>query len=215
MLTDKERASITDFYGRQIETMAAERIRRFLTDKSIGFVELGNERGFLDVEIQERSTNISVQIDLYQVNGLPDAIKIKRLDSSIVPGSVIESFNRHIWYSRYCLTDIHAVSFSIADRDTFGLYIEGYVDDSWDNSISAWELYEANGNLICSLIKWNEEWRCKEGLITNEDFGGPILPPPYTPNLVAESSSPIWIESYGGFWVLPVWSENEVRIIEP
>jgi hypothetical protein len=64
------------------------------------------------------------------------------------------------------------------------------------------------------LIREEDEWLGKEGLITDKDFTGPMLPPPYTPESLEQSASPIRIEAYGGFWVVPIWSEDEVSIIE-
>lgn len=213
MLNEQEKELIKNFYGLEIERMASERIRKFLADKSIGYVELGNERGFLDVEtLDELPENVSVSMDAYKVNNLPSSIKIKHLEASVAPQPIIDSFNRHIWYSRYCLTDVRVASFDVAGRKTFGLYVEGYVGDDWDNSLSAWEIFEENGDFICSLM--NEDgWSSQEGLITHENFGGPVLPPSYTPELLEQSLSPIWIPKYGGFWVLPLWNESDVTII--
>jgi hypothetical protein len=184
-------------------------------------LSIWDEYSHLDFEIQFPSTNISDNIERYKGKGfpkvkwLPDAIKIKTLDSSKVPGSVIESFNRHIWYSRHCLTEIHVVKFHVANLETFAVYIEGYVDDGWDNGIAGWEIYEASGNFIFSLIRSNGKWFHQDEFITSEDFGTAKICPPYTPELVAQSSSPIWIEEgYYGCWSFPLWSEDEVKIVE-
>ena len=181
MLTEQEQISIRNFYGHQMEQMTDGSIRSFLANRSIGYVALGDDRGLLDVEQQKLPANITSSdsefIFAYKVNGLPNAIRIKRLNSNIVPESIIESFNRHIWYSRYCLTDIRAVKFDVVGCETFALYIEGYVDDSWDNGILAWEIYESNGDFIGSLISWNGEWRYQERMITSEDQGKSISNP--------------------------------------
>ncbi|AFY94917.1 hypothetical protein [Chamaesiphon minutus] len=220
MLTKQDLSSIKKFYGRQMEESSGGRIRRFLSSISIGYVTLADEYSNLEFETQFPSTNISDDIDRYHREGfpkvkwLPDAIKIKRLDSSKVPVSVIESFNRHIWYSRYCLTEIHVVKFHVANLETFAVYIEGYVDDGWDNGITGWEIYEASGNFIFSLIRSNGKWFREDNFITSEDFGTAKYCPSYTPELAAQSPSPIWIEEgYNGFWSFPLWSEDEVKLV--
>jgi hypothetical protein len=214
MLTEQERESVREFYRIRLENMTDVPILELLVTNIISYLQLGNEDdGCLDIEQQEKPDGITESIYFSKINGLPNAIKIKRPNLDIVPRTIIDSFDRHIWYSRYCLTDIYVVDFYGSGFKTFALYIQGYYDDGWDNLIYALEVYDADGDFMFSIIR-SDECLFKEEPITDKDFGGPILPPPFTPELAKNSSSPIWIDKYGGFWVLPVWSEEEVCIVD-
>jgi hypothetical protein len=198
MLTEQEQESVREFYRMRLENMADTPILEFLATNIIGYVKLGDElnNGYLDIEPQAHPPDgITENVYFCKINALPNAIKIKKPNSNIVPRSIINSFSRHIWYSRYCLTDIYVVDFYGSGFKTFALYIQGYYDDGWDNLIYALEVYDADGDFIFAIIR-GDECLFKEEPITDKDFGGPILPPPFTPELAENSSLPIWIDKY-------------------
>lgn len=232
MLTQQEQTAIIDFYSQLRQQMTTADSWDFYMDldKLVAYVMLGNEhendyfsldRKYIYAQGNELYIGRQEPPDddweyTYKVAELPEAVRIKRPNPKVVPASIIEAFNRQLWYSRYALTYVSLLSLDVAGCQTFAFHIEGNVDGTWDNSIYAWEVYEANGDLICSLIESGFDWLCKETAIMPEDFEEfiepPPFPPPYTAEMIARSPSPIWLESHG-FWVLPFWSEEEVTIV--
>jgi hypothetical protein len=138
MANENREAAVKEFYKALLEQLSQQSIsglHQYLGANRVGYVELG-----------------SIQND-----GTFDLLKLKRIKPSDVPSSVIDSFNRHLWYSRHSLSDICVVRFSIKDQNTFAIYIFGYVDDGWDNGCILLEVYDMNGDLLGTMVN-EKDW---------------------------------------------------------
>jgi hypothetical protein len=199
MLTENERLIVKDFYATQIEQMAGrDYLRDFLLNYSIGYIKIGNERGY--VEWEEYSTPSGASAIRIK------NVELKRIDSDTAPESVVNSFQRYIWCSRFSLRDVRVVKFSVDKIDTFAIYNEGYVDDGYDGELTSWEIYDLEGDLIGSLIFWNSAWLFQDEEIDPSDFSPPV--PPYSPDIQQSSTEPVW-SAENGQWIFPMWFEEE------
>ncbi|GEA26974.1 hercynine oxygenase [Microcystis aeruginosa NIES-4325] len=105
-----------------------------------------------------------------------DEVKIKSLPTNI-PNSILESFNYHCQVSQTRLVDIYVLQVPIGDEDTFAIFVNGYVDDSWDQDTQFLEVYNCQGILIGSIfaarrIEPGEEviWEDRTFTIDDYDF---------------------------------------------
>lgn len=204
MLTDSQKNDIKSFYSKEFD-------RDFLISHSIGYVQLGDEQGYLDVQQFDPPETIPNLRVLLKLQGLPGVVKLKEINVDSIPQSVLDAFNRHIWYSRYVLTDIRIVKFNISDIDTFGVYSESYSDDGWSSSLISWEIYLSDGELLGSLKYDNPDWL--DRVINYNDFDL-IVPPPYNSSEIRDPLSPIYVAESCYKWMLPLWSESEVVLIK-
>jgi hypothetical protein len=204
MVNDNQKIDIKNFYLKEFE-------RDFLISHSIGYVELGDEQGCLDVQQYDPPETISNLGILLQLQGLPGVVKLKEINVDSIPQSVIDAFDRHIWYSRYVLTNIIIVKFNISGIDTFGVYNESYSDDSWSSYLTSWEIYLSDGELLGSLIYNSPNWLDRN--INYNDFDL-IVPPPYNPGEIRDPSSPIFVKENCYGWILPLWSKSDVVLVK-
>jgi hypothetical protein len=95
-------------------------------------------------------TIASLRLGQLQNDGSLDSIKLKKISIESAPQSVVNSFERHVWYSKNSLSDIWVIRVLVDEKDTFGIYISGYVDDGWDNGCILFEVYDDQGELVGS-----------------------------------------------------------------
>ncbi|WP_157259818.1 hypothetical protein [Chamaesiphon minutus] len=100
--------------------------------------------------------------------------------SDSAPQSVVDSFDRHIWYARYNISTVSVFKLNVNGLDTFAVCIEGYVDDAWDNSCLLLEIYDVLGELIMSMGGTSLPW--EDRLLDHKDSGYPLTPPYNQPN---------------------------------
>ncbi|MGL6344388.1 MAG: hypothetical protein ACRC80_35225 [Waterburya sp.] len=195
MLTEDEKLAVQNFYTSQVDQMAGgEYLRDFLLDDSIGYIQLGDERGY--VKWEEYSTpqgKSAIRIK---------NVMVKQIENNDVPESVLKAFQRYIWCSRYSLSDVRVVKFLVGEVVTFAIYNEAYVDDGWDGELNSWEIYDSEGDLVGSLIFFNSAWQFQNEEIEPSDFSPPV--PPYIPNADQQSVKPFW-SAENGQWLLPMW----------
>jgi hypothetical protein len=204
MLTDSQKNDIKSFYSKEFD-------RDFLISHSIGYVKLGDEQGYLDVQQYDPPETIPNLRVLLKLQGLPEVVRLKEINVDSIPQSVIDAFDRHIWYSRYVLTDIRIVKFNVSGIDTFGVYSESYSDDGWSSSLISWEIYLLNGELLGSLISEKPDWL--DRTINYNDFDL-IVPPPYNPGEIRDPLSPIFVKENCYEWILPLWSKSNVVLVK-
>lgn len=108
-----------------------------------------------------------------------------------VPETVLSAFERHIWYTQHSASNISVLKIIIGHWPTFALCIHGYVDDGWDNYGDFIEVYDAQGELVGSLIlqtiedgTW-ESWVWLNRPIQGSDFNTPS-PEPEQINYIAQ-----------------------------
>jgi hypothetical protein len=204
MLTDSQKNDIKSFYSKEFD-------RDFLISHSIGYVKLGDEQGYLDVQQYDPPETIPNLRVLLKLQGLPEVVKLKKINVDSIPQSVIDAFDRHIWYSRYVLTDIRIVKFDVSGIDTFGVYSESYSDDGWSSSLISWEIYLSDGELLGSLIYDKPDWL--DRTVNYNDFDL-IVPPPYNPGEIRDPLFPIFVKENCYEWILPLWSESNVVLVK-
>jgi hypothetical protein len=151
---------------------------------------------------------------LLKLQGLPEVVKLKEIDAESVPNSVYDAFQRHIWYSRYVLTNIRVLKFNVSGTDTFGIYAVSYGDDGWSSYLSSWEIYLLDGELLGSLINYDSDQIDFLDRVVNYNDFDLIVPPPYDSTKVQDPSSPIFVAENCYKWILPLWSESDVILIE-
>jgi hypothetical protein len=220
MLTEQQKSDIKSFYLNQIRQNAgSNHFLDYLKNQSIGYVQLGDELGYLDVQQYDPPEEIPSLTVLLKLQGLPEVVKLKKIDSESIPNSVCDAFQRHIWYSRYVLTDIRVVKFNVSNMDTFGIYSASYGDDGWSSSLVSWEIYLLDGEFLGSLINGSlidydsNQSDLLDRVVNYNDFDL-IVPPPYDPTEVQVSSSPIFVAESCYKWMLPLWSESDVALIK-
>jgi hypothetical protein len=216
MVTEQQKSDIKSFYVNQIEQEAgSENFLDYLRSQSIGYVQLGDELGYLDVQQYDPPEEIPNLTVLLQLQGLPKVVKLKKIDQESIPKSVYEAFQRHIWYSRYVLTDVIVVKFNISGIDTFGIYNLSYGDDGWNSYLVSWEIYLLDGGFLGALINYNysDQSDFLDRIVNYNDFDL-IVPPPYNPGEFIDPSSPVFVGENCYKWILPLWSESDVILLE-
>jgi hypothetical protein len=175
MFTQQEKVSIFRFYeswlnrlcndGRESEDLS------FSSQSCLGYLAVGGIEGKV-VKINEDGR-------FSAINGVSQ-IQLKKLLPGSVPQSVLDFFDRHIWYARYNLSTVSVFKLNVNGIDTFTVCIEGYVDDGWDNSCLLLEIYDVLGNLIMSMGGTSLPW--EDRLLDHKDSGYPLTPPYNQPN---------------------------------
>lgn len=145
-----------------------------------------------------------------QSDGTLDFIELSRISSNSVPKSVIDSFERHVWYSKNSLSDIWVIKVPFEDKNTFGILVIGYVDDGWDNGCCLFEVYNDQGELVGSTTN-GFHWEDRQYDHTDY-FHQPTPPYDFSKKLDNTHSE---LDTKGkpdalGKWPL-FWSDNDVR----
>ncbi|GAB4386798.1 MAG: hypothetical protein Kow00121_54160 [Elainellaceae cyanobacterium] len=128
-----------------------------------------------------------------------DTVEIETIAQS-VPQSVIDAFDRHVWFSQYCLTEISVLKLPVAGQDTYAIAVSGLVGDSWDNACKFLEVFEASGEFVGAVDVQGEtlDWR-------DRPFDGDDFPTP----------APLWAEREGEISDHPpLWSEATATQLE-
>ncbi|BAY10825.1 RNA recognition motif domain-containing protein [Calothrix sp. NIES-2098] len=106
-------------------------------------------------------------------------------NSQGVPVSVLDAFDRHLWYAQHSLSDISVLKVPVSEIPTFAICINGYVDDGWDNSGQFIEVYDEHGQLMGSAILPSDDdedawqaWTWMDRPIKGDDFDTPSPPHP-------------------------------------
>jgi hypothetical protein len=152
--------TIRQFYERKIEEQGyfIDGFMDFMPDKRIGRVELLTTGDWGE----------------YGCEGDFDSVEIEEIQNT-VPHSVIESFDRHVWFSQHSLTNIFAFKISVEEQDTYIIGISGIAGDGYDNCCIFIEIFDESGKFagatsICEDKKptwWNRP-------IDGNDFNGGV-----------------------------------------
>jgi hypothetical protein len=155
------RQVIRQFYEQQIEEQGyfIDGFVDFMPDKRIGRVELlitgdwgeyGCEGDFDSVEIEE----------------------IKGVQQT-VPQSIIEAFDRHVWFSQHSLTNIFAFKIPVEEEDTYVIGISGMAGDGYDNCCTFIEIFNESGTFAgATSIGEDEKPTWWDRPIDGNDFNG-------------------------------------------
>lgn len=74
-----------------------------------------------------------------------------------VPVSLQSAFERHIWFSQHCLTDIYILRVEIKASPTYAVFVSGYVHDGWDGYCNLLEVYDEAGEFVASTSIYSEK----------------------------------------------------------
>jgi hypothetical protein len=215
MVTAQQKSDIKSFYEQLIEKIAGRELEKdYLINHSVGYVQLGDELGYLDVQQHDPPEEIPDLTVLLKLQGLPEVVKLKKIDAKSVPSPICDAFQRHIWYSRYVLTNIRVLKFDVSDIGTFGIYTVSYGDDNWGSYLSSWEIYLSDGEFLGSLINYDSDQGDLLDRVVNYNDFDLIVPPPYGSTEVQDPSSPIFVAENCYKWILPLWSESDVILIK-
>ena len=122
-----------------------------------------------------------------------DTVEIETIEQP-VPRTIIDAFDRHVWFSQYCLTEIYVLKLPVADRDTYAIAVSGLVGDGWDNACKFLEVFDASGEFVGGVDVQGEtlSWR-------DRPFDGDDVPTP----------APLWTERENeNSDRQPMWSET-------
>ena len=174
MVTQQEKVGIFRFYeswlNRGCNEERESKDMSFSSQSCLGYLAVGG--------IEKKVLEINEDGKFSAINGVPQ-IYLKKLLPDSAPQSVLDSFDRHIWYARYNISTVSVFKLNVNGLDTFAVCIEGYVDDGWDNSCLLLEIYDVLGNLIMSMgtsLPWEDR------LLDHNDSGYPLTPPHNQPN---------------------------------
>ena len=124
---------IRQFYEQQIEDRGyfIDGFIDFMPDKRIGRVELLTTGDWGE----------------YGCEGDFDSVEIEKIEGmqQTVPQSVIEAFDRHVWFSQHTLTNIFAVKIPVEEQDTYVIGISGMAGDGYDNCCIFIEIFDELG----------------------------------------------------------------------
>lgn len=114
--------SVRQFYNTAVTEHLRERgdFRKFMPECWIGYVFL--------------------YWDGYEL--LPPEIKRPTQE---VPKTVLDTFERHLWYSRHNLSDIYLLRIPVEGPDTYIFLIQGHCHDAWDNGCQLVETFDQRG----------------------------------------------------------------------
>ncbi len=109
--------------------------------------------GFEHVMREERIGRVELVItgDWDDFDFFCDSVEIEQIDPAS-PATVIEAFQRHMWYSQYAWSLVFAFKIPVEDRATYAIGIAGVADDGYDNSGNFIEIFDADGTLLGSAM---------------------------------------------------------------
>ncbi|UBF28740.1 hypothetical protein K9N68_13360 [Kovacikia minuta CCNUW1] len=154
-------------------------ISEFLPDSRIGRLELVTTGEYCDFDF--------------------DTVEIETIEQS-VPQTVIDAFDRHVWFSQYCLTEIYVLKLPVADQETYAIAVSGLVGDGWDNACKFLDVFDTSGEFVVAVDVQGEilNWR-------DRPFDGDDFPTPAS----------LWAERENGDRDRPpLWSEATATQIE-
>ncbi|MGG6269749.1 hypothetical protein ACQ4M3_39975 [Leptolyngbya sp. AN03gr2] len=130
-----------------------------------------------------------------------DCVEIKRIEQE-APKRISDTFERHLWYSQYSLSDLYFLKIPIKGQFAFILLIRGFIDDGWDNSGSWIEVLDEQGKFLDSGRFGNGSIFWKSRPLNGEDFNSPA-PPWINDETEFQIRRPAWADQ-----VNPMWSEE-------
>lgn len=90
-----------------------------------------------------------------------DSVEIEPINI-ICPQEIIEAFERHIWFSQHCLTNIFVFKIPIEGCDTYAIGVSGIAGDGYDNAGNFIEIFDTLGSFLGSASiseGENPQWR--------------------------------------------------------
>lgn len=128
-----------------------------------------------------------------------DTVEIETTEQS-VPQTVIDAFDRHVWFSQYCLTEIYVIKLPVADQETYAIAVSGLVGDGWDNACKFLEVFDASGEFAGAVDIQGEILNWRDHPFDGNDFSTP---------------APLWAErENGGSDRQFIWSETTAPQVE-
>jgi hypothetical protein len=188
-------------------------IRQFHEEKAREFYEREGNLQLYSVEVFPGFLIGSLVIE---TDDLSERVKlIPRLQkiNQNVPKTILDTFDRHLWYSQYNLSDIFVTRVPIDELDSFAILIKGHFHDWWDNGCALLEVFDEQGIPMGAVAdisfafddSSNIDWLDRQ--LSGDDYFQ--LAPPYPEDfldreLQAEVGEPVWLlESNAKFFYLP------------
>lgn len=151
----------------------------FLPDSRIGQLELGVTGEYCDYDF--------------------DTVEIEVIEQP-APQLVMDAFNRHAWFSQYCLADVYALKLSVADQNTYVISVSGLVSDGWDNACKFLEVFDTSGEFVGAVDVQGDTLNWRDRPFDGDDF---------------PTSAPLWVDRENGESDFqPMWSEITATQIE-
>ncbi|MEH2232913.1 MAG: hypothetical protein V7K71_25340 [Nostoc sp.] len=120
-----------------------------------------------------------------------NCVEIERIEQDI-PQSVVKTYNRHLWYSQYSLSNLYLVKIPVESENSFALLIQGYVDDGWDNSGRFIEIFDQQGDFLGAGRCRYEGVKWLSRQLNGKDFYTPAPPWVGDEPRVQPASEPRW-----------------------
>ncbi|WP_309741833.1 hypothetical protein [Chamaesiphon sp. OTE_20_metabat_361] len=117
-----------------------------------------------------------------------DTVEIELINQE-APAPIQLAFERHIWLSQHCLSDVYVVEILTEVGMTYALLVEGYVSDGWDGGCHLIEVFDEVGGFVGAAV-------CDEDFVwLDQPFDGdafPGSPPCHWTGSPTVSESTIW-----------------------
>lgn len=128
-----------------------------------------------------------------------DTVEIETIEQS-VPQTAIDAFDRHVWFSQYCLTEIYVIKLPVADQETYAIAVSGIVSDGWDNTCKFLEVFDTSSESAGAVDVQGEILNWRDHPFDGNDFSTP---------------APLWAErENGGSDRQFIWSETTAPQVE-
>jgi hypothetical protein len=146
----------------------ADKTRKFYSDAILQHVRYVSD-SFNEFMPDSQIAWLRINWD-WEQGGLSEP-EVRRLVNDM-PQNLVDTFERHLWYSQHNLTDISVVQGSVNGKETFLFLFEGHCNDGWDNGCRLLELFDCKGKSLGSgffrvggweggvLQQWID-WDCK------------------------------------------------------
>ncbi len=151
----------------------------FLPDSRIGRLELSVTNEYCDYDF--------------------DTVEIDTIEQP-VPQTVVDAFDRHVWFSQYCLAEIYVLKLPVANQDTYAIAVLGLVSDGWDNACKFLEIFDSSGEFVGAIDVQSEILNWRDRPFDGDDFPTPT--PLWSERESGESSHP------------PLWSQATATQVE-
>ena len=117
-----------------------------------------------------------------------DTVEIESITQD-VPASIQLVFERHIWFSQHCLSNVYVMGVATEISMTYALLVRGYVSDGWGGGCQLIEVFDQAGGFVGAAV-------CEEDFVwQDQPFDGntfPGSPPCYWTGSITVSENAIW-----------------------
>ena len=156
----KLKQKILKFYKQEIINRPDESIIDFKYKYQIGY------------EAYEPEYNLNDEGKYEKLSPSPLSIAISKREK--VPQNLLDACDKISWYLKHNMGEMTVVKVPVEETITFSICIQGYVDDTWDNSGIFIEIYSSEGELfgvmVISDIDNSSTWKWMNRPIQSFDF---------------------------------------------